>query len=86
MVTGNLSSVAIRHGQDQPDEYGKLVGQEIKRGVAHNTPTCYLIRDWESWSFPLGLDPRDRRFKSFIPDQYYKKNLNDRENINPTSG
>ena len=34
----NLSGVAIRRGQDHPDEYGKVGGQDVKRGVAHNTP------------------------------------------------
>jgi len=36
----NLSGeVAIRRGQDLPDEYGKKVGQELTQGVAHSTPT-----------------------------------------------
>lgn len=34
----NLSGVAIRCGQDRPDEYGKTDGQDIKRGAAHYTP------------------------------------------------
>lgn len=29
----NLSGVAIRRGQDRPDEYGKTDGQDVKRGV-----------------------------------------------------
>jgi len=29
----NLLGVAIRCGQDHPDEYGKVGGQEVKRGV-----------------------------------------------------
>jgi len=29
----NLSGVAIRCGQDRPDEYGKTDGQDVKRGV-----------------------------------------------------
>ena len=32
-VRENLSGVAIRCGQDRPDEYGKTDGQEVKRGV-----------------------------------------------------
>jgi len=36
-----LFGVAIRCGQDLPDEYGKKEGQEVKRGVTHNTPTLY---------------------------------------------
>lgn len=41
-LTGELvRCIAIRCGQDQPDEYGKLVGQEVKRGVATRLP-CYL--------------------------------------------
>ena len=34
----NLLGVAIRSGQDRPDEYGKTDGQDVKRGVFHNTP------------------------------------------------
>jgi hypothetical protein len=29
----NLLGVAIRCGQDRPDEYGKADGQDVKRGV-----------------------------------------------------
>lgn len=32
-VNENLSGVAIRCGQDRPDEYGKTGGQDVKRGV-----------------------------------------------------
>lgn len=38
MPLEDLSGVAIRCGQDHPDEYGKVGGQDVKRGVAHNTP------------------------------------------------
>jgi hypothetical protein len=34
----DLSGVAIRCGQDRPDGYGKTDGQDVKRGVIHNTP------------------------------------------------
>ena len=34
----NLFGVAIRCGQDLPDEYGKKEGQDIKRGDAHYAP------------------------------------------------
>lgn len=37
-TTENLSGVAIRCGQDRPDEYGKTDGQDVKRGVITNTP------------------------------------------------
>jgi len=30
---GNLLGVAIRCGQDRPDEYGKADGQDVKQGV-----------------------------------------------------
>jgi len=42
----NLSGVAIRRGQDHPDEYGKMDGQGIKRGVVHYTPI--VIRQCKS--------------------------------------
>ena len=34
----NLFGVAIRCGQDRPDEYGKTDGQEVKLGVITTTP------------------------------------------------
>ena len=30
---GNLLGVAIRRGQDRPDEYGKTDGQDVKQGA-----------------------------------------------------
>lgn len=38
----NLFGVAIRRGQDHPDEYGKMDGQGVKRGVV--TPRLSLER------------------------------------------
>ena len=34
----NLFGVAIRCGQDRPDEYGKTDGQDVKRGDITNAP------------------------------------------------
>lgn len=44
--TGNqwsksLSGVAIRSGQDRPNEYDKTDEQVIKRGVSHSTPIAH---------------------------------------------
>jgi hypothetical protein len=61
---------AIRRGQDQPDECtsyvvprfggdGKLVGQEIKRGVVHHTPTLQRIN--RGWGDCMGVAPTHYR-------------------------
>ena len=44
MGSENLFGVAIRCGQDHPDEYGKMDGQEVKQGVIHNTPIAVTRR------------------------------------------
>ena len=46
-VKENLFGVAIRCGQDRPDEYGKTDGQDIKQGVI--TPRLFSLSRFDSW-------------------------------------
>lgn len=59
-INENLSGVAIRCGQDRPDEYGKTDGQDVKRGVIHNTPIIshLQVRILPSRSLNIPRPPR----------------------------
>lgn len=49
-IKENLFGVAIRCGQDLPDEYGKKEGQEVKQGDITTRPS--LINEGSNLSLP----------------------------------
>lgn len=72
----NLLGVAIRCGQDRPDEYGKTDGQDVKRGVAHNTPIHIQRFDSSVLQFTLrDFSLSENRLADAHPNPHYRSDF-----------